>query len=323
MNFLLDRRALVVCSFLCFSLISSKSLTSISEKKLNEDLRQLDDSLYRGFLFHAIAAASSGKNFFKTSQTLSEDCIKTARVTMQLFEKPSTMLNSGFVLTEGVNEVVKYKANRTFDDLVNMLCENLNEQAEQNPFGLLCFEERKIAVQVPKPAKNYFVEIPSDQNVLEWAMNVSMPFDDPEVFKFGIIMQVLNFSAMDTVDKDLQEPYAIAQAIEKMSHGLIKSPVDKVFTAALDEFVKNLFSQGVDKVNSKSISTHLIEFMKEVDQDLLRNASLKDDYNKMKRESMNQASSQSQSLNLRSHSTRMRERKLSDFPFMIYNTKKH
>lgn len=280
---------LVLCCFLYFSLISSKPLDSPTTDKLTEGLRSLPDNVYKGFLFLAVGAASSGKTLFKTPQTLSEDCIRTSRVIMQLFEKPSTIAKTTFLLNDGVKEIFKYQTNSTFDNLVNRLCEELSKQAKEKPYGFSDFDERRKGVAIPKPATNFIVEIPSDQNVVEWATSESFPFNDSEFVKFNILMWILSFRISTLFTLDQQQLFVIAIATEKLS--LNSSAADDVFTKNLDHFIKNLLTEDAKEVHMNHLPVYTTTFLKKVDQVFLSNELLKDSYSKMKKEATDQAHS--------------------------------
>lgn len=131
MNFLSGLCALVVCCLFCFSLSLCQSM-ELPAEELNENQFNSPISSYRISLYLAIGAASSGKTFFKTPLTLSEDCIKTSRVIMQTFEKYTTMEATDEFLKSSIEEVLKHRNTSTFDNLVSMLCEELSKQAKQN-----------------------------------------------------------------------------------------------------------------------------------------------------------------------------------------------
>lgn len=289
MNFLSSLPALMVYSFLYFGLTSCKPLEPISEEKFNQGLLNVSAKIYEGLLLFSIAAASSGKNFFKTPQGISEDCIRTARVIAQSFEKPSTMNRNAIIMAQGVIEVSKYKTNNTFSGEVNLLCKNLNEQAKKWPLTFPNFEELKKAVDVPKPAKNYILDVPtSDQNVKEWINSTPMPFDEPEFVKFKIMIQLRTIKNMVSGDENERELIGTAKAIDQLAgKSSYTSTVDTVFGNIFNDFIRNLYAQGAETVNEKNIKLYGSAFVKKLDQDFLNNELLKKEYSKMKKEAMN------------------------------------
>lgn len=281
MNFVLSCCALVVCCLFCFDLTLCKPQKSLSEGNsyMYENLHYFATSSDTATLFLGIAAASSGKTIFKTPHTLSEDCIRISRVIMQSYEKLSTKAKTVNYLKASIAEVLKHSRNSTIDDLVSMLCDKLSKPVQESSSNIPDFDEQKKAVQVPKPAKNFILDGPSNQNSIEWKS--SIPLNDPEVVKLPILWGIDNILVASTHNGTPEEHFRIARAIWEMyTKGVYTTTMDHVFTKSLNDYANNLILK--DDKDKKDLQHLLIEFSKKVDLDFLRNELLKDEYSKLR-----------------------------------------
>lgn len=271
--------------FVClvyFSLTSSKSLEPTYVEKLNEALLEMSDGAYDGFLIYSIPAASDGKNLFKMPDGLSEDCIRTARAIMQSFAKPSTTFRTLYVMYRSYTKAARGKSNSLFQKQVNMTCNYLNEEVKKWPSDFANFEELKMNVELPNPAKNYIYIIPSERNIKDWLYSVSMNMDDPEMFKYETVLQFQKFKR-PVSDVNRLDYMGTARAIDKLSERAIyKSTVDSVFTRALEDYTNELMPQKVDKY----AAAHTPGFVKKVDQYFLKHPLLKEEYKKIKKQAI-------------------------------------
>ncbi|KAK7604778.1 hypothetical protein V9T40_005964 [Parthenolecanium corni] len=275
---------LVVC-FAYLSLTSSKPLEPSSDENLKQGLLELGEKVYCGFLLYSIAAASSGKNFFQMSENVNEDCVRTSRVIMHSFVKPSTVDTVVYIMNQSVHEAAKNKLNSTFHSQVNTVCQYLNEQAKKRQSTFPSFEEHKTIVEIPKLEKNYIFEMPFNQSIKDWANSTQMKFDDPEIIKFEVIIQLFKFRNL-TSAKDQREFIGIAKAIRKLSRtASYMSEVDRIFKETLEDFIKNFSAQNTDEDKNITLSS---AFVQKVDQNFLSNLTLKEEYQKIKQEAIDE-----------------------------------
>ncbi|KAK7604777.1 hypothetical protein V9T40_005963 [Parthenolecanium corni] len=275
MNILPVLPTLVVC-FAYSSLTSSKPLEPSYDKKLNQGLLEVNETLYGGYLLYSIAAASSGKNYFQMSENVSEDCIRTAKVIMQSLVKPSTLDTTAYIMNQSVNKAAKNKLTSTFHNQVNTVCKHLNEEAKRRQSTFPYFEAQKTLVELPRPAKNFIFEIPSNQSFKDFGNNGEMIFDDPEIIKFAVIIQLLKFRNIES-DKDQREFIGIAKAIHELSHrASYEYAADSVFMKALEDYIKDFPTQDTDE--NKAAAIRSSAFAKKVDQYFLNNVILKEEY---------------------------------------------
>lgn len=267
-------------SFVYFGPASSKPLEPTPIHKLNQALLEINDTNYQGYLVYSIPAASAGKNFFKMPDGLSEDCIRTARTIMQLYAKLSISKTVLYVMKQSYTKAVKSKSNGLFQKQVNTTCKNLNKEAKKWLSDFSNFEELKRDVELPKPEKNYIYEVPSDQNIHKWLGEAPMNYEDPEMFKFKIILQFQILVKSEVSAKNNLDNISTGRAIEQLSMSTnFKSTVDNVFAKALQDYTKDIFVQNTDKFDA----AHSTAFVKKLDQYFLKNFVLKEEYKEIKK----------------------------------------
>ncbi|KAK7604779.1 hypothetical protein V9T40_005965 [Parthenolecanium corni] len=285
MNILQFLPTLIVC-FAYLGQTLTKPLEPSSDKKLKQELLELEETTHKNLLVYSIVAASSGKNLFQMSENVSEDCIRTAKVIMQSHFKPSTMDITLLFMSQSIEKAVKNKLNSTFHDQVNMVCKNFNEQAKKWQSTFPNFEEQKTIVEIPKPAENYIFKIPSNQSFKDWLNGNQTIFADPELVKVAVIVRFLKFRNIES-DKDQREFIGIAKAIHELSQrASCEYAADSVFMKALEDYIKDFPPQTTDE--NKIAAIQGSAFAKKVDQYFLNNVILKEEYQKIKQKAMDE-----------------------------------
>lgn len=274
--------AVVVYCWLYSSLVLCRRVEPISEEKFDEGLRECDEEHYKTLLKYAIPAASSNKNIVQTSHGISEDCMRTARVFMRSYRRPSDVERMALILSDSIEQATKHKMTLTLTKAVDEVCENLSKKLKEIFPDL---EELKKDMDVPKPEPNYILERPTSQRVREWAQKLAIKFDDKGVLKFEIIWQQLEIKSL-LYDPKYQELIGIAKAIDRLVYKYpTKQTVDDVYTTAFNKYVDELVAQpSKQKVDEVKIRTITAEFLKQADLAFLANESLKEEYSKLKKD---------------------------------------
>lgn len=274
MNALRVLLTVFVCYIFCCPTWSSPVHQTTAEE-WDQQIKEQGVLAYSIYLGLCIAAASSGKNFFER-QSLSEDCVRTARVTMNLLTTPSTYRKTGDLM-------VPLSFEKTFQDQTpnqnptEVHCQKLNEAAKQ--YNISNFEELKSKVVLPKPAKNYFMQVPQNTNLTIFMNEPNMiQIDDEEILKLGMIM---NF-----------HPTPVSGAVFALAEeNAYKSTADAVFARACDDYVKKTLKKEVYFTDDNVFT----DFIKKVDESFKNDSTLKAEYVKL----LEQKTSEKNLLNLK------------------------
>ncbi|KAK7604780.1 hypothetical protein V9T40_005966 [Parthenolecanium corni] len=284
MNILPRCFVLIVC-FVYYRLTSSQSLEPDPIEKLHQVLLDSSDiRAYKTFLKYSIPEASSGKNLFKMTDSLGEDCIRTAKVIVQSYIKPSINARTVIVMFQSYIRALNEKANSSFQKKVNATCEYLNEEVKKYPSVYPNFQELKSKVELPKPVKNYINEIPFVQNITkDWLFNIKVALenaDDRETIKYEIVKQFHRYKTRPSDENGL-DFRGTARAVTQLSqNATLKSTVDSTFVEALEDYIEELFQPNTDRY----VAIYTPEFVKKVDQYFLKNSVLKDEYKIIKKQ---------------------------------------
>lgn len=285
MYFLRFLLTIFVCCW-CSILISSTPLQSSDVQKINDELLDKNDT---EILFAMLVAASTGKNLFKMPASLNEDCIRTATATKNLFSKPSMFRNIIPVVDNSMAKVLEDpQLKNTSSNLMEPLCGFLNEEVKNNNVSeLFNFEEIKKNVKLPKPAKDYYIEIQAEKSIREMLTDSADQMNDPEFLKFFTTM-LLAISLQPQVKVEDAEFVGISKAILQLSEQeAFKSTIDSAFDKILEDYIKGLFSQNID-VAKKFADIEQNSFLKKLDTDFLENSTVKVEYEKIKKETTDQ-----------------------------------
>lgn len=260
-------------SLVCFvfgGLTSSKPLeatSGISAQEWNKQMLNLKYNTWAGYIMVSLAAASSGKDMFEQPEPLTEDCVRTARVTMNFLSKPSTFIETrklvaGCLPTQTISE----KENPT-----KILCKNINEKMKQNAM-FPDFEQLKTKVELPQPIQKYCFKIPQQTTAAQFVQNEFAHYDyDQEIIKLDILVKFFSVKYLKQKDNILELP------------DKIKPTMDSVFGQSLDEYIKVLIKSGEPKGTKYTYGLDdFKDFAMKVDENFSKNPVLKEDYKKLK-----------------------------------------
>lgn len=269
-----------VC-FWCSTLISSDQLEP-NYFAVNQELIAVGSNHYQNYLEIALVAASSGKNIFKMSDSLSEDCQRTAKVMMILLAKPSTWAKTKAIqfmsMTVTVSSSIQIERNP-----VEVLCKNINEMMNESQSDFPNFEQLKKNVTLSNDTKNYFLEIQADQSVVklltEWVRKVN----DTEILRY---MTVRHFHNLENAELDQSDRQfaGVVRAIHQLSQrDTFKSTVDRIFNQTLDDYIKDILVKNTNNNETTVASIYTFSFTKKVNDYFSKNAVVKEAYEKIKK----------------------------------------
>lgn len=268
-----------VC-FLCFTQTSSRSnVDSIETKRVNDELKHPANT---PILQIALIAASTGRHLYRMPKSISEDCIRTAEVTFKLAAQPSLFDKSKSLIPDSIKAVQKSQAEKPESDYaIELLCEKLNEQFRKNVATFPDVEQLKKRVELPKPPKNYYVEIQPSETVFESMVNHMNDFVDPAFVK---VISAEAFLDADTkIPRIGVELAATSKTIRELAkQKAFKSIVDDAFEQLLTDYVKELYSQKTDM--KTKFDNDCYPYLKKMDAYFLQNTVLKEEYAKIKKD---------------------------------------
>lgn len=264
--------------FLCFLYITLMAFHLVNPTR---NRTEVPDQYY--LIGVSLVAASSGKHVFKMAESLSEDCVRTANVTVKLFEKPSTYQKVLPVLFGSVHKAMKdIKSTTTLQEPVELVCKYLNERFKMSRFDFPTFERMKKNVQPPNPAKDYYLETPVEQSLLNRMLFLKLAhkFDDPEFLKY---LSVVRFREIKPY---FQSPWmarsSTAEAVHQLSQReAFKSTVDSIFEQALDDYIEDLSTRGDYSYRHKIYDTLTTSFSSKVDEYCQQNSVIEKEYQKI------------------------------------------
>lgn len=251
-----------VCLELCWSTWSTPLQPTTTAKQWEQETRSFGQPLYSFYLGFCLATASTGKNFFERPESLSEDCVRTASVTMNLLTTPSTYPKTGdWMIPKSFETAIDDKNPITNE--AELFCQKLNEAAKI--YNVSDFEDLKSKVILPKPEKNYFMQLPQNKSPMQFWQDIGqMKFDDLQLMKLAIMT---NFHPSP-------ESQAVIALAEKNAY---KSAADALFIRVRDEFAEKALKIQVPFFDQEKFK----EFNKEIDEYFEKDSTLKDEYKKL------------------------------------------
>lgn len=252
-------------------------------QNLNEEMRKEKKINILLALVNFLVAASAGKHYFQMPESLSEDCIRTAAVTINLSERPSSSNKTALLVADATTKFMDdIPSHNLSQHPMELYCELLNERFEKKVSDFPDFQELKKNVTLPKPAKNYYIQTKVDESTGE-IHSVSFKNetdDDPIFMKFYRSARILGMSWYFRVDV---EYVAITQAIAQLSdREAFKSAVDNAYNQILDDYIRDIFAPNVDPAERKIRFNHYPE-LKRMDEYFLKNSTMKEEYEKIKK----------------------------------------
>lgn len=239
--------------------------------------------------FHrnSIIAASVGKNVYKMNESLSEDCVRTAKVTFDFFLSPSIRNKTKSILLVSSDKAAEdMMSNDTLIDPMEWFCKRLNEEFKQNTIDFHNFEELKKNISLPKPEKNYYYELPSGKTVREMMRNQEekVYFDDKQYFKYW---SVYSFYPWDDgyLFESMIPWLSVRLTIDTLTaNEKLKTTVDEVFKLALEDYVEDFWAKyGVNHMQMREdMRYHSFSFI--LDEYFRKNVGVESEYKKIKTE---------------------------------------
>lgn len=230
----------------------------------------------------ALIAASTGRHLFEMPQGISEDCVRTAKVAFKLAGQPSLFEKSKSLVPDSMKTVQDSQSKKPSDQYaVELLCKSLNDQFKKNVADFPDVEQLKKNVELPKPAKNYYISIQPGVSVVEMMQRNMNALDDPA---FVEVIAAEAFLNADTkVARVGVELAATSKAIKELAQReAFKSTVDSAFEELVDGYVKELYSQNIDMM--KKFDYDCYPYLKKMDAYFLQNSVLKEEYQKIKKD---------------------------------------
>lgn len=216
------------------------------------------------------------------AESLSEDCVRTAKVTIKLFKQPSTYEKLSPLLFGSVTKAIKdMKRSMTYREPVELVCENLNELFEINKSDFPNFELMKKNVQLPKPVREYYLKTPVEQSQLNRMqfLELADEFEDAEFLKYMSVVrfqQIKPYSRSPWIARSL-----LAEAVHQLSYSeAFKTQVDRVFEKALVDYIEDLFTRN-SSFAQKMQNTLTTAFSRKVDEYFQKNSALQEEYHKI------------------------------------------
>lgn len=258
--------------FFCFELLCwstwSIPLQPTSIQEWEEEMKNSGQLPYHIYLGFCLAAGSTGKNFFEHPESLSEDCVRTTSVAMDLLTKPSTYRTIGnTIVTKSLINAFEDKSPVT--NAAELLCQKLNEAAET--YNVSDFKDMKSKVALPKPEKNYFMQVPQHKNAMQfWQELNQTKFDDLQFMK---LVMGLHFH---------RGP--VSRAVFTLAEeNAYKSAADALFIRVCDQFAEEALKKQITIFEKEKIKDL---FNKKVDEYFQNDLTLKDEYKKLLEEEM-------------------------------------
>lgn len=270
--------------FAYFTLTSSAPSETVVQRLNREMLESSSTGAYQNYLTGvALSAATTGRNVFKMSESLSEDCVRTAKVTMDLLVKPSTWLETKSVLTTSAAKTIEdVKSGKKSVNPTELICQHLNEEFKKKISEFPAFEDLKKNIDLPKPTKNYILEVQPEQNIKQLLTQV----EDLEFVKLAAILHFQGYENLG-ISKRYAELASIGKAIHQLSEQeKSKATVDNVFHQVLEDYIKDLRTKNENiyaKMMSDAVSPSLAT---KVDEYFRNDAALKEEYEKIKKEAI-------------------------------------
>lgn len=274
----LSTNTFLVCCSLCFTLISCKPQSELTDvQRVNKEL--LDQDRLQNMTF-ALIAASTGKHLFEMPESVSDDCVRTAKVALDLFTKPSTFKISRELTLTSIRRIIQDpQLKNSSHYAIEVLCKVMNEESK-NATYFPNLELLKKNVECPKPAKSYYIKIQPGQSVGDMMINSISQFDDPAFFKVYCANNLLIGDMAFGLDA---ESVTVSKTIVKLAEReAFKLTVDRAFEQFLDEYVKEVSSKNSTML--PMITRQHYPDIKKMDAYFLNNSVLQEEYKKIKKE---------------------------------------
>lgn len=251
--------------------IASKPAEKNTAQKSRAEMQTRRGNNYSSYLLVSLAAASSGKTFFKQSKNLTKDCVKTARVTMYLFSQPSTYYKIYAMMYSMITNETIVMGNLT-ENTEEKICKYLNETVQQREYNISNFEELKKNVTLPSTlSETHLLDFPDGSNKDEFHLNSTI-FNDTQIVKFAITWSIFHSS---------QVP---ANVILKLSErDVLKAAVDEVFKCAYENYYEKKLRNTTSTNIKELFSPERVPegFLKNVDKYFRENSTLAEEYQKL------------------------------------------
>lgn len=268
---------------LCSTLTSSENPESTLVRKVNELLL---DSKNDGVLLMCLLAASAGKNFFSLPGRLSEDCVRTATFTINFAEKPSMFSRTKPVINQAAVNSLKALKNTT-DHPTETLCKMLNSEFKNRFSDFPNFDTQKKNVKPVDPTDEYYIAIQINSTTGKLVPNIlEDKVNDPVFLRYFSANSLLNVGLIERPDPELREFVSISSAIQQLSYRKAFQPfTDSAFGRVLDIYVGELLT------NKTSAQEKFFNFdhnpqLRNMDQHFLSDSLLKEDYEKIKKDTI-------------------------------------
>lgn len=170
---------------------------------------------------------------------------------------------------------------------MEIFCKFLNEEFKKNEprFGNL--EELKKSVPLPSPAKDHFIEIQPGEDFVRMIYRQNA-LNDPIFLKFEGVDALLTIGSMKAASVETFEFVGISNAIQRLADSEARrSAVDSAFDHLLDDYIKELSSRNTD-YSKRLAEIRQLSVLKKMDQYFLKNSTLNEEYEKIKKATIDQ-----------------------------------
>lgn len=265
------------------------TLSNLEPQDLNRQLVKTSYNFMRGYSYLALAAASAGLNFMKMPNAVTQNCTINAKAIMVLFSNPSTYQAASSIIDRSVNKTIKILESHIAQNLIELICNNLNEEAQKTEFEVIInFEATKQSVQIPdRRTSDFMAQIPREQNVSQYMKSGHMIFENnpKELIQFGIIRTFHSYKDNKQSDEKFRKCRAVATAIHLLSkhkNTSLRTHIDKMFQNALTDFYfQSVYKDG--RFYYPAPDEYAIYFADKLDQYIIDHAECSEEYKKIKK----------------------------------------
>lgn len=239
----------------------SSPVQQITAQDVEQKVKEVGPAKYKRYLVESLAAASSGKNYLERPESLSEDCIRIARVAMELLTAPSTFLKT-------MRWMHPYNFEEIFNNITNknpteLYCQILDDTAYIH-YPLSDFEQWKRFVDLPHPTKNYVKHIPQNINVTQFMNDPELLIIDDE--------KLLRLALLESFYSQPEKDVFFVLAASNPN-------ADDLFVRICDDYIKEIFNREVPVHYSDEYVFE--DFYKKVDKSFFNDSTLGGEYQRL------------------------------------------